>query len=74
MIRKYVCTGPGCGAEVTLDDRRKTQQVAYPRGKGPMSEGYRPHDCPVARGLWPSEIDKHPLSRTVLSGAEGKVS
>ena len=65
MIRKYVCTEPSCGAQVTLDDRKKTQRVAYPRDRGPLSEHYRPHDCPVARGLWPPEIDKHPLARKV---------
>ena len=65
MIRKYACAEPSCGAQVTLDDRKKTQQVAYPRGKGPASEKYQPHDCPVAMGLWPPEIDKHPLARKV---------
>ena len=65
MIRNYACTEPSCGAQVTLDDGKKTQQVVYPRGKGPAYERYQPHDCPVAGGLWPPEIDKHSLARRV---------
>jgi hypothetical protein len=65
VIRRYACAEPTCGAQVTLDGEKRTQLVAYPRGKGPLSEGYRPHHCPVAQGLWPPEIDLHPLAKRV---------
>ncbi len=65
MIHEYLCAHSSCGAKVTLDDEKKTQQVVYPKGKGPMSGKLQRHDCPVARGLWPPEIDKHPLARKV---------
>ena len=65
MIHTYRCTGPGCGAEVVLDDEQRTLHVVYPRGMGPLSEEYRRHDCPIAKGLWPPEIDAHPLATKV---------
>ncbi len=65
MIYEYLCAHPSCGARATLDDQKKTQQVIYPKGEGPMSGKFQRHDCPVARGLWPPEIDEHPLARKV---------
>ncbi len=65
MIHKYVCTATGCGAQIALDDEKRTQHTVYPRGRGPLSASYRPHDCPVRGTLWPPEatIDLHPLAR-----------
>jgi hypothetical protein len=65
MIYEYLCTHASCGARAVLDDAKKTQQVSYPKGKGPASGKLQRHDCPVARGLWPPEIDQHPLARRV---------
>jgi hypothetical protein len=65
VISTYRCTAGGCGGRLTLDSERRTQQASYPRDQGPLSDQYRPHDCPVARGLWPPEIDRHPNARKV---------
>ena len=65
MIHKYACTEPGCRAQLTWDDAKRTQHVVYPRGSGPLAPGYRPHDCPVRKGLVPPEIDAHPLAKKV---------
>ena len=59
-IFKYECLNEQCGAQLTWDDAKRTQDVVYPQGKGPMERSFRQHDCPVAKGLVPPEIDRHP--------------
>lgn len=48
-----------------MDDKANAYHAVYPKDKGPLSEKFQAHDCPVARGLWPPAIDKHPLARKV---------
>lgn len=76
-ISKYKCTETTCRGTITLNDegRREisvgrqtglsggTMEVIYPKNFGPAKEGFVAHNCPVARGLWPPEIDEHPLAQ-----------
>jgi hypothetical protein len=75
MKQEWKCTYAGCGAvlEVDLEARPLAYNVRYPQGQGPYSERYRQHDCPIARGLLPPHLEKHPHARPVLSKAEGRV-
>lgn len=63
----YECTAGFCGGRITWSDvnGRPHQRTVYPRDKGPLSPAYQVHDCPVARGLRPPEIDRHPNARRV---------
>ena len=64
---KYVCTEASCRCEATFDEEARPRRVDYfyPRDRGPLSENYRQHDCPMLKGLWPPAIDHHPLARKV---------
>ena len=67
MIYVYECTMGACGAQVTLDDEKKRQDIVYPRGHGPLEPNYRAHDCPTKGFMFPVEdtIGKHPMARKV---------
>lgn len=65
MKHKYTCTSTGCGGSVDLDDEALTQDIVYEKGKGPITEAYRAHDCPIANGLFPPDIDEHPNAKKV---------
>ena len=63
----YRCTDGSCGGTITLDPTggpsgRPKQDTLYKQGFGPLTSEYRQHDCPVRMGLWPPEIDEHPLA------------
>ena len=61
----YECQGPGCRARIELTNQPKTQNVLYPTDYGPLAPAYKTHDCPAKRGLWPPEIDEHPLAKKI---------
>ena len=67
MIHKYECTMAACGAEITLDDEKKSQDIVYPKGHGPLEPNYRAHNCPAKAMMFPiaETIDKHPMARKV---------
>ena len=67
MIHKYECTMGACGAQITLDDEKKKQDIVYPKDHGPGNSNYRPHNCPTTGFMFPVEdtIDKHPFARKV---------
>lgn len=76
-VSKYQCTEETCLGTITLNDEGRkevmvarqttlsggTMDIVYPRDHGPLKEGFKPHNCPVAQGLWPPEIDEHPLAK-----------
>lgn len=68
-VSTYKCTEGTCGGSITFDtegpDGRPTQHSVYEQGKGPITSAYRLHDCPVRLGIWPPEIDDHPLAQKV---------
>ncbi len=67
MIHKYECRMGACGAQITLDDEKLTQDIIYPQGHGPADPNYRPHNCPTTGFMFPvdSTIAKHPLAKKV---------
>jgi hypothetical protein len=68
-VSAYRCVAAHCGGSITFDtegpDGRPTQHTVYERGKGPITAAYKVHDCPVRLGIWPPDIDAHPLAEKV---------
>ena len=68
-VSTYRCLFGPCRGEITYDtegpDGRPTQHTVYPQGKGPLSPEFAVHDCPIRQGIWPPDIDSHPLAEKV---------
>ncbi len=64
-VSTYKCTEGTCGGSIRFDTELKTQHTVYEQGKGPITAAYRVHDCPVRLGIWPPDIDAHPLAEKV---------
>ena len=64
-VSTYQCTEITCEGTITYDTEANTQHTFYARGKGPVAAGYKPHDCPIRRGIWPPDIEEHPLAKRI---------
>ena len=64
-ISTYECIEGSCGGSITFDTEANTQHSVYEQGKGPITNEYKLHDCPVRLGIWPPDIDDHPLAKKV---------
>ncbi len=68
-VSKYRCLHGTCGGEITYDTEgpagRPTQHSVYPQGNGPLSPEVADLVCPIRQGIWPPDIDSHPLAEKV---------